>query len=171
LNQSNFLIKSLVTIGVFVIAEICIASIFSFFIGVHLRFFLLGVVCTYLSLKVQHARIPYLIFALCLSHSVFTSEGWAINTFIGILLYLVMSALREKVNLGSFFSLVCFYFISLFSWDLLRSIIWSMKSARISLIPEMISADILSNLILALITPLLVKLFASVWMSEKSLKV
>ncbi len=167
---SDFSFRFFLTVLLLLLLEIIGATVLPSLFSYHYRFFFLGVVCIYMALEIPSSLQPYTLLILCWVHSIFSVEGWAINCLIALVLMVILSVIKDLIQLSTYFSKVFFYFVGLFFWDLLRVIIISLKSNAFDGFLVLITDDLIANLILALITPFLLLPLTGIWKVYKSIE-
>lgn len=109
---------------------------------------------------------PLLILFLNIIHGAFSVEGWAIGSFIGVLLSWPLGILREIIHFSSSFVLIIFSCIFYSLWFFLATFIFAMKNDQYHLIKEYTAIILIKSLLLAIITPLVFIILDKIWMGS-----
>lgn len=162
--------KFLTTTLFLIILEIISATIISSLFDYHLRFFFLGVFCIYFSLELQLGSRPYIFLIFSWIHSIFSLEGWAMNCMIALLFLAILSVIKDLIQLNTYKSKCVFYFLGLLFWDFLRVIIVSLKLNTFENFLVVLGDDLLGNVFLAILSPLVLFLLNSIWETQKAIE-
>lgn len=106
---------------------------------------------------------PVYILLLNIIHASFSTEGWAIGTFLGVLLAWPLGSLREIVHFSSTFVLSIFSFFFHLTWFFLGTFVFAMKNDNYGLLKIYAVPILLKSVFLCLCTPILFKVLDSVW--------
>jgi hypothetical protein len=107
----------------------------------------------YLALKLDTPLLPVLILITQLVHSVFSVEGWAIGTIIGVLISIVVSYLRENIQFTNWVSTVILVQIFQLLWFSLSSLLLSVKIGSFTNYFTMLWNYIPESILLSLLAP------------------
>lgn len=118
----------------------------------------------FMGIKWDSPLRPIYILILNLIHASFSTEGWAIGTFLGVLLAWPLSYLREIAHFGSTFVLIIFSFLFHIVWFYLGTFVFAMKNDQYHLLGDYSLSILLKSILLALLTPILFKILDRFWM-------
>ncbi len=169
-TPSDFTVRFLTTVLLLLFFEIIGATVLPSLFSYEYRFFFLGVFCIYIALEIPSSLQPYMLLVLCWIHSIFSVEGWAINCLIALILMVILSVIKDLIQLGTYISRALFYFIGLFIWDFFRVVIISLKSNSFESFAILVTDDLIANLLLALLTPILLLPLMGIWKVYKSIE-
>lgn len=117
----------------------------------------------YLGFKIQAGSLPILVFLIQYLHSFFSVEGWAIGTFTGIVVAILVTVLKDILHISN---LAMTIIVSLFFqivWFIISLMLFYMKFGDGSLILEKLWRFIPESIFLSLIAPPLFYLLDRIW--------
>ncbi|MCB9094249.1 MAG: hypothetical protein H6621_04185 [Halobacteriovoraceae bacterium] len=171
-STSELLSRALVTVLLLFVLEIISATVLTNMFSFRLRLSFAVLFCLFLSIYVQINFLPFLILIIQWVHSIFSFEGWALGSMIGIIFAVGLNYLKDIIHFGTYISQVIFIFISLSLWDIVRSLIIGIKLNSFEFLINHYLSDVVSNIILALASPYIFILLKVIWAenSQKALK-
>ena len=117
----------------------------------------------FLGFKLQTPYLPLLIISVQLFHGAFTIEGWALGTFVGIILSIVIAYFSELIHLSSRLATMVVTFIFSLLWTLTELFILSLKSYSGTQLWERFLDSLPESIVVALIAPVFFSLLDKVW--------
>lgn len=165
LNRT-MLTGSLCFVLLFIFMEVFVASFIPAMISTfHLPQFM-PMFIIYLGVKWDSPYRPIYILILNLIHATFSTEGWAIGTFLGVLLAMPLSSLREIIHFNSNLVLTIFSFFFHLVWFFLGTIIFAMKNDNYELIKLYSMPILFKSLFLSFCTPVIFKILERFWLNS-----
>jgi hypothetical protein len=161
LNEA--VLSLLITSVILVILEIFTSTLLPLFGIVGYRFAFNIIIVLFLSLRMQSAALPFFILFTQFLHSLFSIEGWALGTFIGIMISGLVSYVKDKLEFGSFLTTIILVQLFQFVWFILASTLICLKIGDFSRYFDYIIEFFPETFLLSLFAPILFKLLARIW--------
>ncbi len=160
---TQLLIAVCLTLLTQVFLEILSSTLFPSF-GLHefrLSFNILIVL--FLAFKFNSVFLPFLILLVQWLHSSFSIEGWALGTFAGVIISILVTYTKELLQFSSKGSTVVVVLIFQVVWFLITSIIFSLKIGNLSHIWERVPFFLPECLILGILSPFFFAYLSQIW--------
>lgn len=117
----------------------------------------------FLGFRFGGAMLPWFILILSIVHSAFSIEGWAAGTFAGLIVCMLITYLKDIVQISSLFSTVVAVEIFQLVWFLIIALIISAKLGDFSLILPRIWRIIPETIGLSILAPAFFKFLGIIW--------
>ncbi|MDH4468631.1 MAG: hypothetical protein QE271_11290 [Bacteriovoracaceae bacterium] len=118
----------------------------------------------FLSFTVGFAWLPWGILTLQLFHSLFSLEGWALGTLIGVIICVVMSRLKAMIQLTGPLSIIMTTYFLQFAWCLMAGILTSLRNHDWKFFQLFVNQGLTYGLVTAALSPLLFFIFRNIWL-------
>lgn len=162
-NITDIIPSFILTLILMLILDIVCATIFPLigFTNFRLPFNILIVL--YMGFKLEHPILGILILILQYTHSFFTVEGWAMGTAAGIIVWTIVSYVRDLLHFSSNF--VTSFVTEIFQmvWFTLVAILLYLKLGQFDYILAKFWRFIPSSLILSILAPYLFSMLDRIW--------
>ena len=117
----------------------------------------------FLAFKLENPFLALLIFAFQYVHSFFSIEGWAMGTFAGIIVSMIVGYLKDVIHFSSIFLTILVTEIFQFIWFLVISTLIYMQVGNWDYIFEKLTRFIPESLVISLLAPLIFSFLDRVW--------
>lgn len=117
----------------------------------------------FLAFKLDTPFLAFLILALQFVHSVFSIEGWAIGTLVGILISLSVRYLRDLLQFSTKFSTIVVVQVFQLVWFVMISTLLSIKLGDFSNFFTLFWNFVPESIFLSLVSPFFFDLLDRVW--------
>jgi len=117
----------------------------------------------YLAFKLETPGVAYVIMFLQYIHSIFSIEGWAIGTFVGVLIYLSVGYIKDMLNFTTALSTIIVVQIFQLIWFVIATFLITIKMGDLSSFFSVYWQYIPESILLSLISPFFFTLFDKVW--------
>ena len=161
--QKDFFLTFSITIFLLILGEIFTSTVFPL---VGLQFFRLHfniLLVLYLCFKQDHPILPIAIFIIQYVHSFFTIEGWAIGTFAGVAIGMVVGRLKDTIHLSSYTITVFFMQVFQLLWFGFTSLLAYLKFNRADVLVDRFWQYLPESVCLSFISPQLFNLLDKLW--------
>ncbi|MCK5882781.1 MAG: hypothetical protein KAG61_03765 [Bacteriovoracaceae bacterium] len=117
----------------------------------------------YMGFKLEHPTLAILILLTQYAHSFFTLEGWAMGTVAGIIVWMIVSYLRDLLHFSS--SFVTGFVTQIFQmiWFLIVAVLIYIKSGDVSYLIGKLWRFIPESLIISFIAPFFFSILDKIW--------
>lgn len=122
------------------------------------------VVIIFLSFSLSYSWLPYGIMLLQITHSLFSLEGWALGTFIGVVLCLIMSRLKAVVQFSGPISIILTTYFGQLAWCLLAGVLTSVKNHDWKFFQLFAMQSLTYGAFTALLAPFIFFLLRNIWL-------
>jgi hypothetical protein len=121
------------------------------------------IIVLYLALKMNSTLLPWFVMTLQMVHSVFSAEGWAVGTIVGILISNIVSYLKDIVQFSS--ALMTMLTIQIFQviWYIMTSAIICLKLGSFEKFSLILMTTLPATFALSLVSPLVFKILDRIW--------
>ncbi len=119
----------------------------------------------YLAFKIESPYIAALIFILEYTHSLFSIEGWEMGTVAGVVIAILISYVRELINLSSYISTAIITEIFLMIWFALIALLLSIQVDSIY-IANRFYYFLFQSVVLSLLAPFIFSILDRFWKVE-----
>lgn len=150
------------TLLILCLLEIFSTALFSG-IGVDLRLPFSILIILYFSFKLQTVYMPLLILLVQFVHNFFSIESWEVGTISGILIYLLISYLKDLVHLTNAVLVIFFVQVFQFLWFLITSFLYYIHLGDSSYLVQRFWNFIPESLILSFVSPVLFWFLDILW--------
>lgn len=168
ISNQTFWLYLLQSLLVMIIIEVVLSTFFPMLGLSSIRFSINIFLVLFLTLFIQSNLIPFSILIIHFIHSVFSTEGWAIGSLTAIIVAMVVFFTKDWINFKSRISLMLVFLAGNILWSLILGVIISLKLADTSLIMSYFLQGLGSGVVLALFSPILVKIFDKIWGLKRS---
>lgn len=121
------------------------------------------VIVLFLAFKLETPFLAFLILVLQYVHSIFSIEGWAIGTLVGIFISLSVRYLRDMLQFSSRLSTIVVVQIFQLVWFILISALLSIKLGDFSNFFVLFWNFVPESIFLSIISPFFFDLLDKVW--------
>lgn len=121
----------------------------------------------YIAFKINTPLIPFIIFIIQNIHSVFSIEGWAVSTLIGVIIALSVKYFKDLLDFSTAISTIIVVQISQLLWFVLLSLFLSIKLGDFSNFFTIFLQFIPESLALSAASPWFFILLDKLWVSKK----
>lgn len=162
-NITEIIPSFLITLILLLVLDIVCATIFPLigFVNFRLPFNILIVL--YMGFKLEHPTLAILIMILQYTHSFFTIESWAMGTAAGIVVWTIVSYVRDLLHFSS--KLVTSFVTEMFQllWFVIVAILLYVKLGTFDYILAKFWRFIPSSLIISLLAPYFFSMLDRIW--------
>lgn len=167
LKLKNAIPSLLITLVILIILEIITTAFFPA-LGVsvvRLPFHVLLVL--YVAFKLDSPLISLIIFSIEYVHGFFSIEGWAIGTFTGVMIGIIISYLRDLIHFST--SLATILIIQLFQivWFVITSFLIYLREDDYAFLIDRSWKFIPESVIISVLSPLLFIVLDKIWKLDK----
>jgi hypothetical protein len=124
----------------------------------------------YLAFKLETPGVSYVILFIQYVHSLFSIEGWAIGTFVGVLIYLSVGYIKDMLNFTTAISTIVVVQIFQLIWFVFASFLLAIKMGDISSFLSIYWQYIPESILLSLISPFFFSLLDRVWTTKSGMR-
>jgi len=124
----------------------------------------------FLAFRVQSPFLAILIFVIQYFHSLFSLEGWAMGTCAGVIVYIVVSYLREVIHFRSAITTIIITQIFQLLWFVIVGSMIYLRSGELDLVVGKFGRFIPESIVISLLAPLAFSVLEQIWrVSDKQL--
>lgn len=162
-NITDIIPSFILTLIILIALDIVCATLFPLFGMTNFRLPFNILIVLYMGFKLEHPILGLLIFVLQYSHSFFTVEGWAMGTAAGIIVWTIVSYVRDLLHFSS--KIVTSFVTEVFQliWFVLVAILLYLKLGQVDYILAKFWRFIPSSLLLSLLAPYFFSFLDRVW--------
>lgn len=117
----------------------------------------------YMGFKLEHPSLAILILFTQYAHSFFTLEGWAMGTVAGIVVWMIVSYIRDLLHFSSAFITSVVTEIFQLIWFFIVAILIYLKSGDMTYLLGKFWRFIPESLIIAFIAPFFFSILDRIW--------
>lgn len=117
----------------------------------------------FLGFRFGGAVLPWFILILSLVHSAFSIEGWAAGTFAGVIVCMLITYLKDIVQISSLVSTIIAVEIFQLVWFIVIALIIAAKLGDFSLVLPRVWRIIPETIGLSILAPGLFKVLGIIW--------
>jgi hypothetical protein len=117
----------------------------------------------YFAFKLDTPFLPLMIFFIQYIHSAFAVEGWAINTFMGIIVVLSFKYIKDLMSFHSAFSTIVVVSIFQFIWFVGVSFLLCLKMGQFEIYFSFLKSFFPQIVFMSLLAPLTFKMMDYLW--------
>lgn len=121
----------------------------------------------YMAFKLDTPFLAYLILIVQYVHSIFSIEGWAIGTVVGILISMSVRYLRDLLQFSSAISTMIVVQVFQISWFVLVAFLLSLKLGDFGNFFQIFWQFVPESIALTLVSPFFFKLLDNFWSPSK----
>ena len=168
--QTNDLKSGLISISLTLVFLLITDIVFSSLLPLiglgQFRFSLHILFILYLGLRISSPYIAIFIFLIEYFHSLFTIESWAMGTFTGILICLLISVVKDIIHLKT--KLMTFLMVQLFQlvWFVIVALMIYLKLDDMSYVWARLINFIPVSIIISFLSPFLFPILDRIWASR-----
>ena len=124
------------------------------------------IIVIFLSFYFRNAYLAVLILLMQYIHSLFSIEGWAMGTFAGVIVSMLISYIRELINLSSPIITVIVTQVSMIVWFFITSILLYLQMDELNYVLEKFWRFLPESIVLSLLSPILFVLLETLWRKQ-----
>ncbi len=117
----------------------------------------------YMGFKLEHPTLAILILLTQFTHSFFTLEGWAMGTVAGIVVWMIVSYVRDLLHFSSSFVTGFVTEIFQFIWFLIVAVLIYLKSGDVTYLVGKFWRFIPESIVIAFIAPFFFRILDKIW--------
>lgn len=155
------------TILLLVLLEILTTAIFPAFDITEFKPNFNILIVLFLAFKLNTPLLAFIIFVVQYIHSAFSIEGWAVGTFTGVLISILVQYIRDKLNFSSAISTIIVVQIFQILWIVIGTVMLCFKIEDFSNILYMIWGHVPESIFLSVISPFFFNLLDNFWYVNK----
>jgi len=121
----------------------------------------------FLCFRIDTPTLPFLILAIELTHSLFSIEGWAVGTFVGIVSALSISYLKDLIHFSNYLFTMVVVQIFLIGWFILAGSLISLKVGDFSYFTDMFLRYLPQSFVLSVLSPIFFEVLNRIWRVSK----
>lgn len=163
LQLKHILPSMIVTLVILICLEVLTTAFFPAFGLMRFRIPFNVLIILFVAFKLDTPYSAILILIIQLFHSLFSLEGWAMGTFAGVIIYIIISVLRDVIHFSS--SLLTIMVTQLFQllWFLMVSFFLYLKLGSTDYIIDKFWRFLPESIIISLIAPYCFSLLDKIW--------
>lgn len=162
-NLKHTLTSLFITVIILVLTDILFSTIFPLIGLMDFRFSLNMLIVLYLGFKLDHPFLAILVFVIQYFHSLFTIEGWAMGTFSGVLVCIIIGIVREIIHFNSKFMVILIVQIFQIVWFVIMAGMVYLKLGDTHYVLVKLMNFIPASVALSLLSPFFFSLFDRIW--------
>lgn len=120
----------------------------------------------YIAFKINTPLLPFIILVIQNIHSVFSIEGWAISTLIGVIIALSVKYFKDVLDFSTAISTIVVVQISQILWFLMLALFLCIKLSDFSNFFTIFWQFVPESIALSLASPLFFTLLDKLWISK-----
>ena len=120
----------------------------------------------YVAFKINTPLLPFVILVIQNVHSIFSIEGWAISTLIGVLVAIAVKYFKDLLDFSTAVSTIVVVQISQIIWFVLLALFLSIKLSDFSNFLTILWQFIPESIALSLVSPWFFSLLDKMWVSK-----
>jgi hypothetical protein len=151
------------TILIFVLLEIIVSAVLPMFGLTNVRLPFNVLIILYFGFRFNSPYLAIIILLIQVVHGLFSVEGWAIGTITGIFITILISYLKDMINLSSKFVTSVITQIFMIAWLAMLALLLYVKSAPMDYITAKLWRFLPESFLVSLIAPFLFPLFDKIW--------
>lgn len=163
LRLKDLILATLFTLIILTVMEILTTSFVPSLGITKYRFSIHIIIILYLSLKLENPYLGAIIFFTQYTHSLFSVEGWAIGTFVGIIISIIISHLKDFIHLSNFVVIIFVTQIFMLIWFGLSSSLLLIHIDDGELIMDRFWHFLVESFILSLLAPFIFRFMDKIW--------
>lgn len=117
----------------------------------------------FLAFKLETPGVSYIILFIQFIHSIFSIEGWAIGTFVGVLIYLGVGYVKDMLNFSSSLSTIIVVQVFQIIWFLISAFLITIKLGDMGSFFGIFWQYIPESLLLSILSPFFFQLLDRFW--------
>jgi hypothetical protein len=117
----------------------------------------------FLAFRFATPVFPWIILILQFAHAIFSVEGWALGTLVGILLSILVVYVKEVLHFSSFLLTIITVQIFQTAWYLLSITLICLKLGSFEKFGLYFGNAFISSILLSILSPLLFKFLDKIW--------
>lgn len=168
LRLKNIILSLLVTLILLTILEILSSTILPLFGLLNYRLPFNILILLYIGFKLETPFVALIILSIQYLHSFFSSEGWALGTFTGTLICILVSYVRDLIHFNTIFATILITQIFQTLWFLIVSTMIYIQLSSHALLIERFWRFLPESIIISVISPFFYKLLDRIWKSDHS---
>lgn len=122
----------------------------------------------FMAFKLETPFLPFLILVVQYIHSIFSIEGWAAGTLVGIIISVSVRYIRDLLNFGTAISTIIVVQIFQVVWFALIAFILSLKMATFGHFFHIFAKSLPETFILSILSPVFFAVFDRLWKVDKA---
>ncbi len=123
----------------------------------------------FLAFRVNTPILPILILVLQVFHSIFSVEGWAHGTFIGVIISIGITFLKDILAFKSAISTIIITFIAMVLWYVMTSLLFYISIGELQIMLTRVVDSLPECFVISLISPFFFSLLDKIWRVDSQL--
>ncbi len=163
LSKKKLVHPLIVTLVILILFEIISSSVFPMLGVIKYRPAFSLILILYLGFKVESPFVALQILIIEYVHSFFTIDGWAMGTFAGIVICMIISYTKDLVHFSSF--VITSVVVEIFQvvWFVIVSLLIYLKTSNFEIIIDKFWRFIPESLLIAILAPYFFILLDKIW--------
>jgi len=117
----------------------------------------------YLGFRINSSILPILVLIIQFFHQAFSTDGWSLGTFTGVLICILLNYLRELIDISNKISTIIVVQICQILWFVFVTGIICMKMGDFGLFFSRLGLFLPESIFISLLSPFLFDLLNSIW--------
>ncbi len=168
LRFKNIIPSLFLTLILLLILEIISSTLLPVFGFINYRIPFNVLILLYIGFKLETPWIALLVLAVQYLHSFFSNEGWALGTFTGTTICVIVSYVRELIHFNTVFATILITQIFQTVWFLIVSGMIYIQVSNSNLLIEKFWRFLPESLFISFISPAFYILLDRIWKSDQS---
>lgn len=168
LRLKNIIPSLLFTLIFLLILEIVSSTLLPLFGFINYRIPFNILILLYIGFKLETPWIALLILSVQYLHSFFSNEGWALGTFTGTMICILVSYVRDLIHFNTIFATMLVTQIFQTIWFLIVSTMIYIQVPNSNLIIEKFWRFFPESIFISIISPFFYMILDRVWKSDQS---
>jgi len=159
----SLVLRILYTLALLVSIQLVMTTVFP---ALGMEQFRLGfniLIVLYFAFYLNTTYFALMVLMIQYTYSFFTVENWAIGTIAGITISVIISYLKDLINLSSYFMVIIFTWLFQLVWFLISSFFLYLRLDNYSYIGERFFQFLTESLVLAILAPFFFLILDKIW--------
>lgn len=117
----------------------------------------------FLAFKLETPGVSYIVLFIQFIHSIFSIEGWAIGTFVGVLIYLGVGYVKDMLNFTTAISTIVVVQVFQLIWFLISAFLITIKLGDMGSFFSVFWQYIPESILLSILSPFFFQLLDRFW--------
>lgn len=165
-NLKDIFIGTFKTVLLLIFLEIIASSFFPAIGFVNFRPPFIVLIVLYVAFKINDSTLPYIILVLQNIHSIFSIEGWAVNTLIGLIVALVVKYAKDLLDFSNAISTIIVVQVSQLIWFLMLALLLSIKLSDFSNFMTIFLEYLPESFFISLVSPFFFIILDKLWITK-----
>jgi len=168
LRLKNIIPSLILTLIFLLILEIISSTLLPVFGLINYRIPFNVLILLYIGFKLETPWIALLILCIQYLHSFFSNEGWALGTFTGTMICILVSYVRDLIHFNTIFATIFVTQIFQTLWFLIVSGMIYIQVNNTNLLIEKFWRFLPESLFISIISPVFYMILDRIWKSDQS---